>query len=389
MVQGQVEAIKEQHELERFQAFPSDVAVKDHMDFMSRCWFSMTAGRTDPIEHSYTDARSKRIETIRITGSPEYGIATIHDQDLLIFVISQWLEAKRLGLEMSRRVCFTPYQFFAWINREPTGSAYQRLRDALQRLQTTNIETTLTYKESRKRERKERFYWISEVAVTEEENRIRGIEVVLGEWLFESVQNLHVLTLDKRYFDILGPVERWIYLYARKATGGPNGVWRESFKKLYEKSASQQAYKHYASTLRKLVKKNDLPGLRLEQCASVTGQDMLRMERVEKRPPGAIKGSEPALQLPLIEQSPLEEAWENVLEILRSQLTAPTVGAWFEKLRLIELSDGVLLYRAPTKFIADTVESKFRSRLLAAWQCVNPEVMKVEITAGKSAKLAA
>jgi hypothetical protein len=33
-------------------------------------------------------------------------------------------------------------------------------------------------------------------------------------------------------FDISGSVERWLYLYARKATGGPTGVWKETFKSL-------------------------------------------------------------------------------------------------------------------------------------------------------------
>jgi plasmid replication initiation protein len=76
---------------------------------------------------------------------------------------------------VTRRVAFTPYQFFSWMGREPTGSAYQRLRDALHRLKTTNIETTMDYEGGQRRHRKKIFSWISEWEMTEEAGRIKGI----------------------------------------------------------------------------------------------------------------------------------------------------------------------------------------------------------------------
>lgn len=240
--------IKEHQDLTRFTASSADVAPKEQIDLMARCWFSLTPGRTEPIQHEYVDAKTGQTETVRITGSAEQGIATIHDQDLLIFAVSQWIDAKRMGLEPSRRIHFTPYQFLAWINREPGGGQYQRLKDALHRLKMTSIQTTIRSESGKRtRNRIRQFSWISEWEITEENGEIRGVEVVLAEWLFESVQDFHVLTLDKRYFDIPGSVERWLYLYARKATGGANGVWKETLKSLYRKSASQQEYKHYAS----------------------------------------------------------------------------------------------------------------------------------------------
>ena len=155
---------------------------------------------------------------MRITGGSEHGIATIHDQDLIIFAISHWVEAKPLGLEPTRRICFTPYQFFTWMNKPANGPSYTRLREALQRLKTTNIETTIRSGNGSKGRTKQ-FSWISEWEIVEEEGKVRGVEVVLAEWLFESIQEFHVLTVDKRYFEIPGSVERWLYLYSKKATG--------------------------------------------------------------------------------------------------------------------------------------------------------------------------
>ena len=373
--------IKEHQDLERFIASSADIAPKDQIDLMARCWFSLTPGRTEAIQHEYVDARSGQTETVRITGSTEHGIATIHDQDLLIYAISQWIEAKRKGLEPSRRIHFTPYQFLAWMNREPGGGQYQRLKDALHRLKMTSIQTTIRSEQGkRSRNRIRQFSWISEWEITEEKGEIRGIEVVLAEWLFESIQDFHVLTLDKRYFDIPGSVERWLYLYARKATGGPSGVWKETFKSLYQKSASQQEYKHYASTLRKLVKKNDLPGFRLDHVSSAQGKDMLLMERTEKR--AAIEAKEMPVeeaQLVLIERTPLEEAWENVLDLMRKREGSEQVRAWLERLRLVSLEGETLTYRAPTKFIAQWVETNFKHKLEAAWQSVGQPVSTIHI----------
>jgi plasmid replication initiation protein len=381
--------IEKHQDLKRFTASASDIAAKDQIDLMSRCWFSLTPNRSDPIEHQFVNLKTKLSETVRITGSSEHGIATVHDQDLIIFTISQWIEAKRLGLEPTRRICFTPYQFFTWTNKVPNGKAYQRLKDALHRLKTTNIETTIRAGNNR-RDRVKQFSWISEWETTEKDGNVQGVEVVLAEWLFESIQDFHVLTVDKRYFEIPGSVERWLYLYARKATGGENGIWKESFKSLHKKSASQQAYKHYASALRKLVEKNELPGLNLSRKASAAGEDMLVMERTEKREPKAPTADVPnrETQLLLIEQTPLEEAWENAFEILGKQLGVPTANSWLKPLQLVGCENGVVTFSAPTKFIADWVESHYKPRLLAVWQSLGYEVASVRIDT-KPAKSAA
>ena len=373
-METKVGGISEHQGMETFAALPADISVKEQMDLMARCYFSLSANRTEPIEHQFTDLRSKTTETVRITGSPEYGIATIHDQDLLIFVISQWVEARKLGLAATRRIAFTPYQLFSWMGREPTGSAYQRLRDALHRLKTTNIETTMDYEGGQRRHRKKVFSWISEWQMTEENGRIKGIEVVLAEWLFESIQEFNVLTLDKRYFAINGGIERWLYLYARKATGA--GVWKESLRSLHKKSAGQQAFKHYASKVRKVVKKNELPGLRLETRLSAKGEQMLLMERTEKLDPIE---ADAARQLALIESTPLEEAWQNVLELMRKRIGMGEVKAWLECLRLLSLEDGVLTFRPQNKFIGDTVLSRYAYRLLPVWKSLGYEVTELKM----------
>jgi plasmid replication initiation protein len=354
----------EGNNLERFAASFGDFSAKDQIDLMSRCWFSLTANRNDPIEHEFRNAKTSKIETVRITGSAEHGIATIHDNDLIIFAISQWVEARNRGEEPSRRIAFTPYQYFAWTNKAPHGTAYQRLKDSLHRLKTTNIETSIRSPSDRKGRLKQ-FSWISEWSIDEKGDKAHGVEVVLAEWLFESIQDYNVLTIDKRYFEISGGVERWLYLHAKKATGNTAGVWRESFKSLHKKSASQQAYKHYAHALRKLIERNELPGLNLSRHISARKEEMLGMERTEKREQ-LPRPSE--LQLPLLEEVEEHEAWENVLEILCRQLGTDVVASWFKQVRFISIEAGTLRLKAPTKFVAGWIESRYLGRLRSAFE---------------------
>jgi plasmid replication initiation protein len=381
---GQLESgIVEYKKLEKFEAYPADIAAKDQIALMSRCWFSLTPNRTEPIEHEFTDSRTGRVEKIRITGSPEHGIATIYDQDLLIFAISQWIEAKQKGVEPSRRISFTPYQFFNWMGKSAQGTAYARLKEALQRLKTTDIYTTILSEngsDAPQRKRIKSFSWISEWEVKEENGKIRGVEIVLAEWLLRSIKDFQVLTLDKRYFDISGTVERWLYLYARKATGGKEGAWKESFKSLYGKSASEQEFKHYASRLRKIARKNGLPGLSLESKKS-DGKDVLHMARTEKRISVEPKPAES--QLRLIELSPLEEAWANVYDVLSKQLGDDIAKSWFKPLIPLSFESGILTYKAPTKFFAERIESLYRARIIAAWESTDYEIEDIKMIIAK------
>ena len=341
------------------------------MDMMSRCGFSATAKRTAPIEHAYEDRLSKRKETVRITGTQEYGIATIYDQDVLMFVISQLVDAKSAGMPMSRRVRFTPYQFFRVDEPDTDGkrlSAVARLAAPAADNDHRN-DDPLGIHAARPHPA-----ILVEFGTVEDAGKLSGVEIVIAEWLFESVEEFNVLTLDKLYFRIAGPVERWLYQHARKATGGETGKWQESFKSLYDKSASQQDFKHYASTLRKLAKLHDLPGFRLTICTGTNGKPALLMERTEKRQP--LESANQA-QMLLIEQTPLEEAWDNALAILCQKLGTATVHQWLKPLQPVIFEAGTLTYRAPTKFISGWVESLYLSRLREAWKAVGYDVGKV------------
>ena len=127
-----------------------------------------------------------------------------------------------------------------------------------------------------------------------------------------------------------------------------------------------------------------VPGLSLSCKDSSSGGEMLVMERTEKRETKAAVTDEQKAekQLILIEQTPLEEAWENALEILEKQLGVATVNSWLKPLRLMGCENGILTLHAPTKFIADWVESRYQQKIASVWQSLGYEMSAIWIENG-------
>ena len=110
---------------------------------------------------------------------------------------------------------------------------------------------------------------------------------------------------------------------------------------------------------------------------------MLVMERTEKKE--AFSG-EREEQLALIEQSPLEEAWENAFEILCKHVGTPTANSWLKPLQLVGFEAGALTFRAPTKFIRDTVESQYSHRIESVWASLGYEVTALRLESKSGAR---
>ena len=145
---------KEREQLDLFRALPGDMAPRDAQDLMAYPFFSLAKSRrTAPI-----DFRSGGV-TVRVEGTQEHGIATIWDADILIWAASQIVEARDAGIRPSRRMQATPYEILRFIGRGTSLRDYQRLKAALDRLQSTTIATSIRETTGR---RLHRFSWINE-----------------------------------------------------------------------------------------------------------------------------------------------------------------------------------------------------------------------------------
>lgn len=128
----------ERGQLDLFRALPGDFAPRDAQDLMAYPFFSLAKShRITPI-----DFTAGKI-SIRVEAVADHGMATIWDADILIWAASQIVEARDTGLRTSRLMAATPYEILTFIGRGTSLRDYQRLKAALDRLQSTTISTTI------------------------------------------------------------------------------------------------------------------------------------------------------------------------------------------------------------------------------------------------------
>lgn len=241
-------------QLDLFRALPGDMAPRDAQDLMAFPFFSLAkTPRIQPI-----DFRSGGV-TVRVEGTVEHGLATIWDADILIWAASQLVEARDAGLRTSRLMRATPYEILTFIGRGTSVRDYQRLKAALDRLQSTSIATSIRETTGR---RLHRFSWINEWKErADADGRPLGIELILPDWFYAGVMDeALVLTIDPAYFKLTGGIERWLYRLVRKHGGKQAQGWQFSFRHLYLKSGSMARFSDFACDIRRIAQRQALPG---------------------------------------------------------------------------------------------------------------------------------
>jgi len=275
----------ERDQLHLFHALPGDLAPRDAQDLMAYPFFSLAKSR----RFAPIDFKAGSI-LIRVEAVPEHGMATIWDADVLIWAASQIVEARDAGLRPSRLIAATPYEILTFIGRGVGLRDYDRLKAALDRLQSTTVATSIRQATER---RLHRFSWINEWKErADHRGRPLGLELILPDWFYAAVlDDALVLTIDRDYFSLTGGLERWLYRLVRKHGGRQEYGWSFDLGHLHAKSGSLSPLKHFAYDLREIVRRQPLPGYRLtiEQPAdsaerlSFTPVELLPFPRAPRR----------------------------------------------------------------------------------------------------------
>ena len=233
-----------------------DALPKDDMATMEHPVFSL-ATKPDLRILSYAH------NGVDITVTPSVrGLATIHDKDILIYCISQLMAALNAGRTISRNVTLRAHDLLVATNRETSGDAYRRLREAFERLAGTRITTNLAIKGQGGEgiEVTRGFGLIEgwEIARKTRGGRMISVSVTLSDWLFRAVMSSAVLTLSRDYFRLRKPLERRIYELARKHCGRQDS-WRISVDTLLKKSGSASPRRVFRAMLRDMIAVDHLP----------------------------------------------------------------------------------------------------------------------------------
>ena len=185
-------------QLDLFIGVGGDISARDAQDLMAWPFFSLAKSkRVKPIDFRMGEV------SILVEATAEHGMATIWNADVLIWVASQIVEARDADRPTSRLIAATPHEILAFTRRGTGKAGYDRLKAALDRLQSTTVATSIRQLGARRRHR---FSWINEWRERLDGNgRALGIEMIVPDWFYVSVlDRALVLTIDPAYFQLTG-----------------------------------------------------------------------------------------------------------------------------------------------------------------------------------------
>ncbi|KAA9005098.1 replication initiator protein A [Histidinibacterium aquaticum] len=234
-----------------------DASPKDDLGSMEHPIFSL-ATRPDRRVLSYAHNGTE----VTVTPSVK-GRATIHDKDVLIYCISQLMAAVNAGRQISRTLTLKAHDLLVATNRDTSGDAYGRLREAFERLAGTRITTNIA---TGGEETTRGFGLIEawEIVRKTRGGRMISVTVTLSDWLFRAVLAKSVLTLSRDYFRLRKPLERRVYELARKHCGR-QPMWRVSVATLHKKAGSAAPLRVFRASLRRMIAADHLPDYHLAE----------------------------------------------------------------------------------------------------------------------------
>lgn len=183
-----------------------------------------------------------------------YGLATVHDRDILIYCISQVVNALNNGQEVSKTLRFKAFDLLTATNRPTNGSGYKNLKTALNRLQSTQIETNIKTGDV---EELNIFSLIDKAKIVRKtrDGRMLDIELTLSDWVFNAIEKKEVLTYHRDYFRLRKPLERRLYEIARKHCGRKK-EWSITLSLLYKKTGSKSSDREFKRLLKNILQQN-------------------------------------------------------------------------------------------------------------------------------------
>lgn len=254
----------------------SDISLRDYQETMQRPFFSLAKKkRIKPIDYISPD---KSVH-VHVSANPEYGMATIWDADIMIYLASHLNELRERGdNDLSPTIRLQPGNLLKRICWGVSGRAYERLIAALDRLQATTIKTNIR---ANSKTRETTFSWIDSYThlVDEKTQRSLGMEITLSKWFFEGVMDKrNVLAISPLYFEITSGLGKWLYRASRKHAGG-NGAsgFTIGFETLHQKSGSESSLSSFKNKILELARANNLPEIDLEVIGADTPRPKLKM----------------------------------------------------------------------------------------------------------------
>lgn len=267
--------------------------LKDQRELMERPFFSLSKRkRLKPIEYASPDGDV----WVHVSGHPRFGLATIWDADILIWATSHLNQLRQSGAnDIPRTLRTTSYDLLRAIRRDTGGKGYKELQAALERLQSTVIETSIR---APKRNKRAQFGWLDEWTLETDPatGASRGLTLTLSNWVYEGLlAERSLLTLHPDYFALAGGLERAVYRIARKHAGDQPDGWVCRLHVLHEKTGSESPLKQFTYLMKRMAAANNLPDYDLALTTTRDGAPAVHFVRRDAQERATVKAALDAL----------------------------------------------------------------------------------------------
>jgi len=254
-----------------------DATPKDDLGSMEHPMFSLST-KPDHTIRRY----EHRGNSIEIAPGAR-GMATIWDKDILIYCISQLVEAINRGQDVSRVIWVTAYDLLVSTNRQTSGEGYKGLKSALQRLSGTRITTDIKTKDVLITKD---FGLLDSWEIVEkspDNDHMVAIEITLSEWLYNAILGREVLTISREYFRLRKGLDRRLYEIARKHCGYQR-CWKVRLDLLHKKSGSSATLREFRRKVKGIAKTDHMPDYRLVYDSPEESGRLLRADTAGRDP---------------------------------------------------------------------------------------------------------
>lgn len=235
----------------------TDSALKDVVGHMEFPTYGMTTTKPGhEVTYSYKDIH------VELT-SGKYGLPTMHDKGVMIYIISQFMRIKKEGGQPGYYLRLKINDALKFCKRSTCGEGYKSLMRSLDRLTSTYIKTNIPAmkKGGRSATETRRFHMLERADSVhhfdDEDRRLDYVEIKISDWLYDAIKDNNVLTLSPLYFD-LTPNERRVYELARKHVGTKK-KFSLKYETLYRKSGTTTTKARYKYHIKKMAESDELP----------------------------------------------------------------------------------------------------------------------------------
>lgn len=256
-----------------------DVPIKDEVSLMDISPFNLSKNkRLEPIKYDLGDSK------ITISGNTEHGIATVHDYDIVLHMVSQlandwnkrkkkYKDPKNLFNNLPPRKYRPPvHDILQFCGRGDGGDQFKKILEALERLKTTyiKIETTSFSKKRPTLDFNDKgeiitkgFSYINDFTITAKSKKgtVTEVEIEIPDWIYQGIvktgkeETPSILTLDKDYFKIKKSLEKALYRFARQRAGKTDA--KIPLLNLHKQSGMKTPIRMFKSMIKTILAENE------------------------------------------------------------------------------------------------------------------------------------